>query len=578
MRKHLTAPTLDVNRYIETLELVVKRQKVLDQGLVEGVENRQSLLVRHPTEGDSGAITGRIVVQIGNVSVPLKPPKNSEMVPRGYLAGVDLTSLIKLANEVGDGPKSAQGIPQETLRSLQFIMKKQNLGQDVFLIGPPGPAKRRLAMQYCELTQRQVEYLCLSQDITESDIKQRREVKDKSVFYVDSASVKAALEGRILILDGIEKAERNVLPIINNLLENREMALEDGRFICEPKRYENLMKVHGPERIKEWKLIKAHSDFMVIALGMPVPPYFGNSLDPPLRSRFQARAVLPSSLSLQVAELRRVVPEMGQNILSRLLGIAQVFHEMTEDKDRGVNIPYFPSSSVGMAAQLLDVARIPGKTEKINATMLRQALDFIYPFPHLPRGTCIDEEVQGTIEDVYEQLELRIPNRDSMSWIKFISVAVEPLFGNEERIYDAKNLPRRAKLQLASGKNVVVPCGTKPVGATWLRAVPDIMSGTDEMPFVNTQHQITVLQECLQAHAIGDFCIVGAKGVGKSAIVREFAAALGYETTLICMYKDMTTRDLFERRNTRENGDTYWSSSALVDAARKVVTWPFWMD
>ena len=354
------------------------------------------------------------------------------MVPRGYLAGVDLTSLIKLANEVGDGPKSAQGIPQETLRSLQFIMKKQNLGQDVFLIGPPGPAKRRLAMQYCELTQREVEYLCLSQDITESDIKQRREVKDKSVFYVDSASVKAALEGRILILDGIEKAERNVLPIINNLLENREMALEDGRFICEPKRYENLMKVHGPERIKEWKLIKAHSDFMVIALGMPVPPYFGNSLDPPLRSRFQARAVLPSSLSLQVAELRRVVPEMGQNILSRLLGIAQVFHEMTEDKDRGVNIPYFPSSSVGMAAQLLDVARIKGKTEKMNATMLRQALDFIYPFPHLPRGTCIDEEVQGTIEDVYEQLELRIPNRDSMSWIKFISVAVEPLFGDEE--------------------------------------------------------------------------------------------------------------------------------------------------
>ena len=30
------------------------------------------------------------------------------------------------------------------------------------------------------------------------------------------------------ILDGIEKAERNVLPIINNLLENREMALDDA--------------------------------------------------------------------------------------------------------------------------------------------------------------------------------------------------------------------------------------------------------------------------------------------------------------------------------------------------------------
>ena len=34
-------------------------------------------------------------------------------------------------------------------------------------------------------------------------------------------SVRAALEGRVLILDGIEKTERNVLPVLNNLLENR---------------------------------------------------------------------------------------------------------------------------------------------------------------------------------------------------------------------------------------------------------------------------------------------------------------------------------------------------------------------
>jgi hypothetical protein len=31
------------------------------------------------------------------------------------------------------------------------------------------------------------------------------------------------------VLDGVEKAERNVLPVLNNLMENREMALEDGR-------------------------------------------------------------------------------------------------------------------------------------------------------------------------------------------------------------------------------------------------------------------------------------------------------------------------------------------------------------
>lgn len=31
---------------------------------------------------------------------------------------------------------------------LRWIMQKDLLGQDVFLIGPPGPLKRSLAMQY----------------------------------------------------------------------------------------------------------------------------------------------------------------------------------------------------------------------------------------------------------------------------------------------------------------------------------------------------------------------------------------------------------------------------------------------
>jgi len=41
---------------------------------------------------------------------------------------------------------------------------------------------------------------------------------------------------QVLILEGFEKVERNVLPVLNNLLENREMQLEDGRFLVAPKR------------------------------------------------------------------------------------------------------------------------------------------------------------------------------------------------------------------------------------------------------------------------------------------------------------------------------------------------------
>lgn len=66
-----------------------------------------------------------------------------------------------------------------------------------------------------------MEYLALTRDTTESDLKQRREIHSGSAFYVDQCAVRAAVDGRILVLEGIEKAERNVLPVLNNLLENR---------------------------------------------------------------------------------------------------------------------------------------------------------------------------------------------------------------------------------------------------------------------------------------------------------------------------------------------------------------------
>ena len=51
------------------------------------------------------------------------------------------------------------------------------------------------------------------------------------------------MNGRVLIVEGIEKAERNVLPVLNNLLENREMQLDDGRFLTSAAHYDKLLTV-----------------------------------------------------------------------------------------------------------------------------------------------------------------------------------------------------------------------------------------------------------------------------------------------------------------------------------------------
>ena len=66
-------------------------------------------------------------------------------------------------------------------------------------------------------------------------------------------AVRAATQGRVLVLEGLEKAERNVLPVLNNLLENREMQLEDGRFLMSAERYDKLLQVRttlSPTKVK----------------------------------------------------------------------------------------------------------------------------------------------------------------------------------------------------------------------------------------------------------------------------------------------------------------------------------------
>lgn len=84
-------------------------------------------------------------------------------------------------------------------------MQKDLLGQDIFLIGRPSPLRRKLALQYLELTQRELEFVSLSRDTTESDLKQRREISSGTASYIDQSAVRAASKGRILVLEGIEK-------------------------------------------------------------------------------------------------------------------------------------------------------------------------------------------------------------------------------------------------------------------------------------------------------------------------------------------------------------------------------------
>ena len=76
-----------------------------------------------------------------------------------------------------------------------------------------------------------------------------KKIYSNTFFFVMQCAVRAAVNGRVLVLDGVEHAERNVLPILNNLLENREMHLENGKFLMAPERYDKLLEVSGEHEL-----------------------------------------------------------------------------------------------------------------------------------------------------------------------------------------------------------------------------------------------------------------------------------------------------------------------------------------
>ena len=61
------------------------------------------------------------------------------------------------------------------------------------------------------------EYVALHRDVSETELKQGREIREGgNLVYVDSATVRAVKAGRILVIEGIEKAERGIMPVCSD--------------------------------------------------------------------------------------------------------------------------------------------------------------------------------------------------------------------------------------------------------------------------------------------------------------------------------------------------------------------------
>uniref|UniRef100_A0A8D8BLW5 von Willebrand factor A domain-containing protein 8 n=2 Tax=Culex pipiens TaxID=7175 RepID=A0A8D8BLW5_CULPI len=471
---------------------------------------RLSVLKRILTSGNHSSSTRfcsttGATIRIDDVEKQIEPPKQPELVPNGF---------VKVA-ESGEA-----NLSQTRLHHLRWMLQKDKLGQDMILLGRPGNLRRNLIMQFSELTRREIEYILLNRDTTESDLKQRREIQDGTATYYNQSAVRAATEGRILVIEGVEKTERNVLPILNNLLENREMHLEDGRFLIAAKNYDSLLERFNQEQLDKWGLVRVSEDFRVIALGLPVPKYRGSPLDPPLRSRFQARDVSELPYLDILTEAKLLANEKNPELLTKLTSFG--FSVLSSAS----SLPDFPIDNIRYVGMLVN--NNPLQAEHSLLTRL-------YPYP-----VFLEKEGIGLTKSLMESLQIQ-PDQTPSTQI----VSVDPVNGDT--------------------LSVNLKVNTKPVSFTMQRGKSDVQQTPST--YKNTNYQQNLLAELIQSIAVGDVCLVGPKGCGKSIVANELCRLIDQQVETMVLYQDMTARDLIQKRTTKLNGDTIWQDSPLLLAA-----------
>lgn len=227
-------------------------------------------------------------------------------------------------------------------------------------------------------------------------------------------------------------------------------------------------------------------------------------------------------------ELRDVAPKAKSDDLTKILSFGTAILNTDSSKTQ---LPEFPSENLKQLAHILN----NNPTTSIHDLIYR-----LYPYRLLS-----STESHANILTMMDGLKIKVDDRKQR-----IAGIVDT--GNGEGL---KSVTLESGGILKKSVTFNVPGG-------------HVRSNDQIEKFIATEYQTAVLADLVQSHGVGDYCLVGPKGSGKSAIVFELSRLLDQTFEPMVLYQDMTARDLIQQRTTKPNGDTIWRDSPLVRAAR----------
>jgi von Willebrand factor A domain-containing protein 8 len=340
--------------------------------------------------------------------------------------------------------------------------------------------------------------------------------------------------------------------------------LDDGTHIIHPHRYAQLDETNIKEGGEIKIFIPAHRNFRVIAIAAPVPPYPGYPLDPPFRSRFQARFVDPvGSLMALGSTVATSTNPISSSTLEKLRDIVLSTQYASESRHSleavsKSTLPPFPQTALVKLYSI--VSKFPPPAQ-LSPEQLARLFLIIHPgLIHAPF------QAWAMLSRQTEEAGLGELGSPSMA-------------GADERIgvfgYRVVSIERRdeqsAFVSFTGSPPLppvtfVVPAGPKP-----LRPFPF----TGKVEFHTTERFMGLLTCFLQAHVLGwDISFIppvlpSTASSSTSTLVKVFGQILGYETEVVHMYKELGGRELIMRREIEDGGATTWKPSPLIEGAWK---------
>jgi len=365
-------------------------------------------------------------------------------------------------------------------------------------------------------------------------------------------------EVRFLIISWkIEKCEpSNIFYLRTSNFLPKPRNLDDGTHIIHPHRYAQLDAARSTGQGKVF--IPAHKNFRVVAIAAPVPPYPGYPLDPPFRSRFQARFIDPVGALLSLGDGSTTHDPSSVPLYDKLRDLILSAQFASESRSAlevisKTSLPPFPQTALAKLRGLVE--RFP-PPNKLSPSQLARIFLTIHPgLIHAPFQAWAILSRQAQESGLGE---LGSP------WMSSVDEKIG-LFGYHisaiSRIDD-----NTAQITFSAPQGLQPVSLSVPAGPKQLRHFP--FEGNLE--FNPTTRFMGLLTSFLQAHALGwDISLIppalpSTASASTTTLVRIFGQILGYDSEAIHMYKELGGRELVMRRKIEDGGATIWEPRFVV--------------